>query len=87
MINVLFVDEDNGSRSRMAAAFLSKYGTSKFNSFSAGVKAGYRNAYAEEVMQEIKMNIAFEPGRDVLHFTRFDETIHYVIVLCNDHEL
>ncbi|MBK6484188.1 MAG: hypothetical protein KBF32_02360 [Chitinophagales bacterium] len=87
MINVLFVDEDNGSRSRMAAAFLSKYGAAKFNAFSAGVKAGYRNAFAEEVMQEIKMNIAFEPAKDVSYFTRFEETMHYVIVLCNDHEL
>ena len=87
MINVLFVDADNGSRSRMAAAFLSRFGAAQFTAYSAGARAGYGNAYAEEVMQEINFDITRVNSRDVQHYFRQGYSIHYIIILCRENEL
>ncbi|HUM47598.1 MAG TPA: hypothetical protein PLD84_11760 [Chitinophagales bacterium] len=87
MINVLFVDADHGSRSRMAAAILKRVDVNRFASFSAGVKAGHRNSFAEEVMQEIGIDISSDDSKDILHFVRMNLSFHYIIVLCNENEL
>lgn len=87
MINVLFVDADNGSRSKMAAAFLAKYGSLYFTAHSAGARAGHSNQYAEEVMQEINIDISKVPSKDVRFFINSSEPIHYIIVLCREQDL
>ncbi|MEO6168140.1 MAG: hypothetical protein ABIO46_14540 [Chitinophagales bacterium] len=87
MINVLFVDPDNGSRSRMAAAFLRSMAASQFGVFSAGIRSGHRNSFAEEVMRENGMDISSDDSRDITYFIRQNFSFHYIIVMCNEIEL
>lgn len=81
MIKVLFIDAEHGSRSRMSAAILNKFGKAKFLALSAGLKAGYRNAYAEEVMRETGLDISNVDSKDIGYFVSRGFTFQYIIEL------
>jgi len=62
--NILFVCVENAGRSQIAEAFFKKYGSKKFNAFSAGTNPSSQlNPLVVKVMKEIGIDLADQQAK------------------------
>jgi arsenate reductase len=80
-IGVLFLCTGNTARSQMAEAFLRKYGSDRFEVYSAGLEPSVINPYVRRVMQEVGFDLAGQRSKDV---TEYMGKMHfgYLITVC-----
>ncbi len=78
--NVLFICTGNSVRSQMADGYLRKYGSKKFNVYSAGIKPAGVHPFTKKVMLDDHIDMSSHKSNhvDEMLGINFD----YVIVLC-----
>jgi arsenate reductase len=84
--NVLFLCTGNSARSQMAEAFLRKYGSERFEAFSAGLDPKEINPLTVQVMKEIGVDISGQRSKGVKEYLA-KVNFHYLITLCDDAEM
>jgi arsenate reductase (thioredoxin) len=84
-LKVLFLCTGNSARSQMAEAFLRKYGSDKFEAYSAGLEPKGMNPNTVQVMEELGFDLSSQRSKSVREFvgTMF---INYVITVCDHAE-
>jgi len=83
MDKVLFLCTGNSCRSQMAEAFLRKYGSDRFEAFSAGLQPTEINPYTYKVMAELGLDLAGQRSKGVEEF--LGKTLfQYLITVCDD---
>lgn len=82
-IKVLFVDENNGFRSQVAATLLNYLGQGDFLARSAGFQAGTFSDLAARVLKEIGLDILPAETSAVFDLYLKGELFSYVITLCD----
>lgn len=83
-IRVLFVCTQNSARSQIAATFLNKLASDRFEAHSAGLEAGQLNPLAVEVMREVNIDISQNKTRSVFDLFKRGELFSYVIAVCDE---
>ena len=83
--SVLFLCTGNTARSQMAEAFLRKYAGKHLKAYSAGLKPGVINPYAERVMREIGIDLSGQYSKSVKEYLG-KMTFAYLITVCVDAE-
>ncbi len=81
-IKVLFVCTGNSARSQMAEAFLRKYGSDRYEAYSAGLQPGQVHPLTIQVMQEVGVDMSVHRSKSVQEYLgkiRFG----YVITVCS----
>src|SRR5687768_12619010 len=81
---VLFVDQCNAARSRMAEALLRHFGEGRYDVYSAGVESGAIPVEAADVLRETGVPVPSTHGAtiDEVRHLAFD----YVITVCDEDE-
>lgn len=82
---VLFLCIGNTARSQMAEAFLRKHAGGRFAAFSAGLKPGVINPYAERVMQEVGIDLSGQFSKSVKEYLG-KMSFTYLITVCAEAE-
>jgi arsenate reductase len=84
-INVLFLCTGNSARSQMAEAFLKKYGSDRFEAFSAGLDPKAIHSFTRQVMGEIGISLEGHWSKDVREYLG---KVHfgYLITVCDEAE-
>jgi len=81
---VLFLCVHNSARSQMAAAFLEKYGGSRFTVESAGFEPGTLNPLAVAAMKEVHIDISGNKTDSVFDLFKQGKLYDYVITVCDE---
>lgn len=79
--NVLFICNNNSSRSQIAEALLNHIYGGKFNAFSAGVEPTSVNPYAVEVMKEIGIDLSDHYSKSIEEFK--EKNFDIVVTVCH----
>lgn len=79
---VIILCTGNSCRSQMAEGFFKKFGSEKFEIFSAGVNPTAKNPSAVAVMKEEKIDISDQTSKSVTLF--LTEKFDYVITVCDN---
>ena len=82
---VIFLCTGNSARSQMAEAFLRKYGSDRFEAYSAGLEPKGINPLTIQVMNEIGLDISGQWSKGVGEYLG-KGNFHYLITLCDDAE-
>lgn len=82
---VLFLCTGNSARSQMAEAFLRRYGSDRFEAYSAGLEPKGINPLTLHVMQEIGYDLAGQRSKGVKEFLGL-VFIHQLITVCDNAE-
>lgn len=82
---VLFLCTGNSARSQMAEAFLRRYGSDRFEAYSAGLEPKGINPLTLHVMQEIGYDLAGQRSKGVKEFLG-PVFIHQLITVCDNAE-
>lgn len=82
---VLFLCTGNSARSQMAEAFLRKYGSDRFEAYSAGLEPKGINPLTIQAMKEIGIDISGQRSKGVGEYLA-KVNFHYLITLCDDAE-
>jgi arsenate reductase len=82
---VIFLCTGNSARSQMAEAFLRKYGSDRFEAFSAGLEPKGLNPYTVQVMQEIGIDVSNQRSKGVDEYLG-KVLFQYLITVCDDAE-
>jgi arsenate reductase len=82
---VLFLCTGNSARSQMAEAFLRKYGSERFEAYSAGLEPKPINPLTVQVMEEVGVDISGQRSKGIAEYLA-KEHFHYLISLCDDAE-
>ncbi len=83
MEKVLFVCVHNSARSKMAEAYLQKYGENRFVVESAGLEPGKINPLVVEVMQEEGIDLSGRQTNSVYEFYNEGRSYEYVVTVCS----
>jgi arsenate reductase len=80
-IKVLFLCTGNSARSQMAEAFLRKYGSGRFEAYSAGLESKEIHPYTRLVMKEAGISLVDQRSK---HLSEYLGKVHfgYVITVC-----
>lgn len=82
---VLFLCTGNSARSQMAEAFLQKYGSDRFDVYSAGVTPVGINPLTIEVMQEVGIDMSGHRSKSVSEYLG-KLSVRYAIFVCEQAE-
>ena len=82
---VLFLCTGNSARSQMAEAFLRRYGSDQFETYSAGLEPKGINPLTIQVMQEIGYDLSGQRSKGVKEFLG-SVFIHQLITVCDNAE-
>ena len=80
---VLFLCTGNSARSQMAEAFLRKYGSEKYEVYSAGLEPKGLHPLTIQVMNEIGMDISSQRSKSVDEYLG-KVLFQYLITVCDD---
>jgi arsenate reductase len=84
-MRVLFLCTGNSARSQMAEAFLRRYGSGRFEAYSAGLEPKTINPLTIQVMQEIGYDLSGQRSKGVNEFLG-KVFIHQLITVCDNAE-
>lgn len=84
-LKVLFLCTGNSARSQIAEAFLRKYGSDKFEAYSAGLEPKGMNPYTVQVMTELGFDLSGQRSKNVREFVG-RMFINYVVTVCDHAE-
>jgi arsenate reductase len=79
--SVLFLCTGNSARSQMAEAFLRKYGSDRFDAYSAGLEPQGINPYTVRVMREIGIDLDGQRSKDLIEYLG-RQHFGYLITVC-----
>jgi arsenate reductase (thioredoxin) len=82
---VLFLCTGNSARSQMAEAFLRKYGTDRFDAYSAGLEPKEINPLTIQVMQEAGIDISGQHSKGIGEYMG-KVLFQYLITVCDEAE-
>ena len=82
---VLFLCTGNSARSQIAEAFLRKYGSDRFEAYSAGLEPKGINPLTIQVMKEVGLDISGQRSKGVGEYLA-KINFQYLITLCDDAE-
>jgi arsenate reductase (thioredoxin) len=82
---VLFLCTGNSARSQMAEAFLRRYGSDRFEAYSAGLEPKPINPLTFQVMAEIGFDLSGQSSKGVQEFLG-KVFIHELITVCDQAE-
>jgi len=82
---VLFLCTGNSARSQIAEAFLRKYGSDRFEAYSAGLEPKGINPLTIQVMKEVGLDISGQRSKGVGEYLA-KVNFQYLITLCDDAE-
>lgn len=82
-INVLVLCTGNSARSQMAEALLRKFGSAKFNAYSAGTDPKGINPFTVAVLKEIGIDISDQRSKNLNEYLG-TLPVHYLITVCGD---
>ncbi|OGW85628.1 MAG: hypothetical protein A3C35_01975 [Omnitrophica bacterium RIFCSPHIGHO2_02_FULL_46_11] len=78
---ILILCTGNSCRSQMAEGVLKRYGSDKFEVYSAGTKPSKVNETAIKVMNEIGIDISKQHSKNVTEF--LGQHFNYIITVCD----
>ena len=81
-INVLFLCSGNTARSQMAEAFLRKYGSDRFEAYSAGLHPSTIHPMTEQVMEERGFDLSDQYSKDLEDYMG-KKHFGYLITVCD----
>jgi arsenate reductase (thioredoxin) len=81
---VLFLCIHNSARSQMAAAFLKKLASDRFDVESAGLEPGKLNPLVVRAMKEIGIDISQNKTQSVFELFKSGQRFQYVISVCDE---
>ena len=84
-MKVLFLCTGNSARSQMAEAFLRRYGSDRFEAYSAGLEPKSIHPLTIQVMDEIGFDLAGQRSKGVQEFMG-RMAIHDLITVCDKAE-
>ena len=84
-MKVLFLCTGNSARSQMAEAFLRRYGSDRFEAYSAGLEPKGINPLTVQVMEEIGYDLSGQRSKGVQEFLG-KVFIHDLITVCDKAE-
>jgi arsenate reductase len=82
---VLFLCTGNSARSQMAEAFLRKYGSERYEAYSAGLEPKGVNPYTVRVMNEAGIDLSENRSKGVNEYLG-KVLFQYLITVCDDAE-
>ena len=83
MQKVLFLCTGNSARSQMAEAFLRKYGTGRFEAYSAGLEPKGMNPLTVKVMAEAGIDVSGQRSKGAEEYLG-KVLFQYLITVCDD---
>ena len=81
---ILFVCIHNSARSQMAEAFMNELCADDCEAESAGLEPGTLNPLVVEALQEVGIDIAGKPTRDVFEVWKSGKWFTRVITVCDE---
>jgi arsenate reductase len=81
---ILFVCIHNSARSQMAEAFMNELCGDDCEAESAGLEPGVLNPIVVEALQEVGIDIAGKPTRDVFEVWKSGKLFNRVITVCDE---
>ena len=82
---VLFLCTGNSARSQMAEAFLRKYGSGRFEAYSAGLEPKGMNPLTVQVMKEAGIDVSGQRSKGIPEYLG-KVLFQYLITVCDDAE-
>lgn len=82
-IRILFICSEHGERSKIAAFYTQKYGSSDIDAYSACFDAGKSGRLLYDVMEDEYMRFMSEPTRSVFDFAALNGPFDVIVTMCS----